>query len=52
MKRPTERQIEAALSVLLWLHEHSDDGALRDEISHVRNALDDASASTSIRATP
>jgi hypothetical protein len=40
-KRPTDRQIEAALDVLLWLHEHTDDGRDRDEISHVRHLLDE-----------
>ncbi len=33
-------QIAVALNVLLWLHEmETDDGALRDEISHVRDRL-------------
>jgi hypothetical protein len=31
--------IANALDVLLALHERTDDGALRDEISHVRHAL-------------
>lgn len=39
MKRPTDRQIETALSVLLWLHENSDDGRLRDDISFIRHEL-------------
>lgn len=43
MKKPSVRQIEAALDTLLWLHEESEaDGKLRDEISRVRDALDTA----------
>lgn len=39
-RRPTVRQLEAALAVLLWLYEHAEDGSDRDEISHVRYLLD------------
>lgn len=35
--------IEKALDVLAWLSEQPDtDGELRDEIGHVRNALNDS----------
>jgi hypothetical protein len=36
---PTKGQIRVALDVLMWLSEHCDDGALRDEIGHVRHEL-------------
>jgi hypothetical protein len=42
MKRPTVRQMEAALQVLLWLHEEAEGGVDRDEISRVRDMLWDA----------
>ncbi len=38
-KTPTVAAIEKALDVLLWLHENTEDGHTRDEISHVRNLL-------------
>lgn len=38
---PFVDEIDITLDVLLWLHENTDDGRLRDEISHVRNELDE-----------
>lgn len=38
-KRPTVRQIESALTTLMWLFENTEDGGDRDEISHVRHML-------------
>lgn len=38
-KRPTVRQLEAALTTLMWLSENAEDGGDRDEISHVRHLL-------------
>lgn len=38
-RRPSNAQLEAALGVLLWLHEHTEDD--RDQISHVRILLDE-----------
>jgi len=43
-RRPGIRRVETALGVLLWLHEQSESGADRDEISHVRFLLDQLSA--------
>ena len=40
-RRPSRRRIESALNVLGWLSEHTDDGADRDEIGHVRYLLDE-----------
>lgn len=42
VRRPTRRQIDAALDVLAWLSEQSDSGADRDEIGHVRHLLAEA----------
>lgn len=39
--KPTETELEFVLKVLLWLYEWADDGALRDDISHVRFVLDE-----------
>ena len=38
-RKPPKRSLESALAVLAWLHENSDDGKLRDEISRVRDLL-------------
>ena len=40
MTRPTPDEIETALDVLLWLHEVTDDGHARDDVSRVRYMLD------------
>lgn len=41
MSRPTTRQVETSLDVLMWLYEHSedDDGRLREDIGYVRHKL-------------
>jgi len=41
MSDPTADEIGIAVDVLLWLFEHTTDGAVRDEISRVRHRVDD-----------
>lgn len=38
-RKPTAAAIDKALSVLLWLHENTEDGQDRDDISRVRDLL-------------